>query len=116
MKNVLKLIAVFAFLFACVLSWLCFGNSEVSAQKSGAAPLYKKNCASCHGNDGQSKSFRGKLVKAQNLTDSAWQADVSDEHIFNAISNGRKKMPAFGKKLSEQEMNSLVAYVRGLKK
>jgi len=41
---------------------------------------------------------------------------VSDEHIFNVITNGRKKMPAFGKKLSKEEIDALVDYVRKLKK
>ncbi len=121
MKNILKQFVVFAFFLVCVSGWLYFGNSEVTAEKfsskkSDATTIYKNDCASCHGKDGQAKSFRGKLLKAQNLTDSTWQADISDEHIFNVISNGHKKMPAFGKKLSEEEINSLVAYVRKLKK
>ncbi len=118
MKNILKQIVVCAFFIACISGWLYFGNSDVTADstKSDAATLYKKDCASCHGKDGQAKSLRGKFLDAQNLTDSTWQTKVSDEHIFNVISNGRKKMPAFGKKLSEEEINSLVAYVRGLKK
>jgi mono/diheme cytochrome c family protein len=36
--------------------------------------------------------------------------------MFNSISNGRGKMPGFGKKFSEAEINALVAYVRKLKK
>jgi mono/diheme cytochrome c family protein len=30
--------------------------------------------------------------------------------------NGKGKMPAYGKKFSEQEINALVTYVRALKK
>jgi len=41
---------------------------------------------------------------------------VSDERIFNSIMNGKGKMPAFGKKLSEPEIDALVTHVRGLKK
>ena len=43
---------------------------------------------------------------------------VSDERIFNWIMNGRDiggNMPAFGNKLNEKEINSLVTFVRGLK-
>ena len=81
-----------------------------------AAAIYTKSCATCHGNDGRSKTLKGKLKSARNLTDPQWQADVSDERIFNSISNGRGKMPSYGKKLSEAEIDSLVSYVRGLKK
>jgi mono/diheme cytochrome c family protein len=91
-------------------------NNAASTSSSNAAAIYGRRCASCHGKDGTAKTFKGKLRSARNLTDPQWQADVSDERIFNSIMNGRGKMPSYGKKLSEAEINSLVAYVRGLKK
>jgi cbb3-type cytochrome c oxidase subunit III len=81
-----------------------------------ARALFAKNCATCHGSDGQAKTFKAKLNHARNLSDSAWQASVSDERLFNSITNGRGHMPAWGKKLTEAEISSLVAYVRQLKK
>jgi mono/diheme cytochrome c family protein len=87
-----------------------------SASPSSPGAIYAKRCASCHGKDGKSDTFKGKLRSARNLTDPKWQADVSDERIFNSITNGKGHMPSFGKKLSEAEINSLVSYVRGLKK
>ena len=85
-------------------------------QPAGAAELFLSRCASCHGKDGKAKTFKAKFNSARNLTDSRWQTEVSDERIFNSITNGRHKMPSFGKKLSEPEINSLVVYVRALKK
>ena len=87
-----------------------------SARPADAAELYFRKCASCHGKDGKAKTFKAKLNSARNLTDPEWQAEVSDERIFNSITNGKGRMPSFGKKLSEPEINSLVVYVRGLKK
>jgi cytochrome c6 len=81
-----------------------------------AAQLYAKHCASCHGNDGRAKTFRGKLKHARNLTDGEWQEKVSEERIFNSIMNGKEKMPAYARKLSQEQIESLVAYVRALKK
>ncbi len=101
MKNILKQIVVCAFFIACVSGWLYFENSKVTAaSKKSGATLYKKNCASCHGKDGQAKSFRGKLTNAEDLTNADWQVDVSDERIYNVIYNGRKKMhrPQFASK------------------
>jgi len=91
------------------------GGPVTSAPRS-AAELYSKNCATCHGNDGRAKTFKGKLKHGRNLTDPEWQNRVSDERIFNSIMNGKGKMPAYGKKLSEQEIDALVTHVRGLKK
>lgn len=87
-----------------------------SAAGRTAPELYAKTCASCHGKDGRAKTFKAKLNHARNLTDAEWQGRVGDERIFNSIMNGKGKMPASGKKFSEQEINALVVYVRGLKK
>jgi cytochrome c6 len=89
--------------------------TEVNPARTAAA-IFAKECATCHGKDGQAKTFKAKFNHARNLTDAQWQDGVSDERIFNSINNGKRKMPAFGKKLAEEEINSLVPYVRGLKK
>ena len=91
-------------------------GGSVSAYDKSATQLYSKNCASCHGRDGRSKTFKAKLNHARNISDPEWQERVSDERIFNSIMNGKGKMPAYGKKLSEQEIDALVTHVRSLRK
>jgi len=83
-----------------------------------ASQLYRRYCVSCHGNDGKAKTSKGKFSHARDLTDAQWQADVSDERLFNSIMNGRNvrgNMPAFSDKLNEREVNSLVTFVRTFK-
>ena len=83
-----------------------------------ASQTYRRYCVSCHGTDGKAKTSKGRFSHARDLTDAQWQADVSDERIFNSIMNGRNvrgNMPAFADKLNEQEINSLVGLVRELK-
>ena len=83
-----------------------------------ATQLYRRYCISCHGIDGKSKTSKGRYSHARDLSDADWQSDVSDERIFNSITNGRNvrgNMPPFGQKLKEDEINSLVTFVRGLK-
>jgi mono/diheme cytochrome c family protein len=77
---------------------------------------FKSKCAKCHGDDGRARNMRGKHEHARDLTDAKWQDDVTDERLFNSISNGRSKMPAFKHKLGEDQINALVTYVRGLKR
>jgi mono/diheme cytochrome c family protein len=88
-------------------------GTPVSART--AAELYSKHCASCHGKDGRAKTFKAKFNHARNLTEPGWQEAVSDERIFNSISNGRQKMPAFAKKITQAEIDSLVLFVRGMR-
>lgn len=99
-----------------MLIWLPVFASNVN--KPAASQLYRRHCISCHGSDGKAKTSKGKFSHARDLTDAQWQADVSDERIFNSIMNGRNvrgNMPAFSDKLHEKQVNSLVSFVRGLK-
>ena len=124
MKRFLKQLAVLVALVLFSVILIDAARSASSASDSSnsieldrsAAALYKSYCASCHGGDGRAKTFRGRLSHARDLTDAQWQDNVSDERLFNSISNGRGKMPAFGKKLSDSEIDLLVNYVRRLRK
>lgn len=96
-------------------------TDQTAATSASPAPreagaIFESKCATCHGKDGRAKTLKAKFNKARNLTDAAWQAEVSGERIYNSIANGRGKMPAFAKKLSRAEIEGLVGHVRSLKK
>jgi cytochrome c6 len=94
---------------------LIIGKVTIAASnQTSASAVYAKQCASCHGKDGRARTFKAKFNHARDLTDPLWQDEVSDERLFNSIMNGKKKMPAYRKKLSESQVNSLIAYVRTL--
>ena len=86
-----------------------------SSTAPDAASLFKSQCAQCHGRDGRAKTKRGRQTHTRDITNAEWQNDVSDERIFNSISRGKGKMPAFNK-LSDAQVDSLVSYVRRLRK
>ena len=114
----MKYVCLIVFLITAMAGVFANGVRSVPTAGSArsAAELYSKNCASCHGRDGRAKTFKAKLNHARNISEPEWQERVSDERIFNSIMNGKGKMPAFSKKISEQEIDGLVTYVRGLKK
>ena len=112
----LCLLAIFAIAFGVALTSRAMTGEASNSSARSAAELYTKYCASCHGKYGRAKTLKGKLNHARDLTDRAWQDDASDERLVNSIMNGKRKMPRFSKKLSEQEIDALVTYVRGLKK
>lgn len=122
MKRIVQRVAVVVALGVFFFIFVDAGGSAVGSVESAqaerdAVSLYKASCATCHGKDGRAKTFKAKLNGARNLADAVWQESVTDERIFNSISNGRgKKMPAFGNKYSQTEIESLVAHVRGFKK
>lgn len=119
MKRIIELIAVVVAVMLSTVIWPggmrpASGAANPALVQRGADTIYKSTCASCHGDDGHA-TLKGKLKGAPNLNSARWQEKTSDEHIFNVISNGQEKMPAFGKRLSQADIESLVAYVRRFK-
>src|SRR5690242_19191148 len=72
-------------------------NAGDSNHRIVASELFNQNCAKCHGKDGRAKTFRGRLVGAQNLADPEWQSAATDERMSDAIKKGPKAMPSFEK-------------------
>ena len=110
------LLATFATAYATLPATNYLSANAGTVPAINSAQLYAKQCAPCHGKDGRAKTIKGKLKHARNLTDAEWQERVSDERIFNSITNGKDKMPAYGKKLSQEQIEALVTYVRAFKK
>jgi len=110
----MRAISLGLFVLVCLSPFVFAGNDY----DRPASQLYRRHCVSCHGNDGRAKTSKGKFSHARDLSDAQWQADVSDERIFNSIMNGRNvrgNMPAFANKINEKEADALVNFVRGLK-
>lgn len=114
MKYTLSIFALALVLISA--SALSSSEARTLVNAQSVAASYNKHCASCHGRDGQSTTRKAKLNHARNLTDSEWQNRVSDERIFNSIMNGKGKMPAYSKKLSEQQIDALVTFVRAFRR
>jgi mono/diheme cytochrome c family protein len=115
LKNGCPALLSAALLVALVVFEANSSTRTESAYAADATSLYNRQCANCHGRDGRSKTSRGRRSHARDLTSGEWQDDVSDERIYNSISHGKGKMPGF-KKLSESQIDSLVSYVRRLRR
>ena len=85
------------------------------AQKRGGEEVYAQLCVGCHGPDGKADTDMGKQVKAADLTASAVQQQ-GDSDLAKVVKTGKGKMPAWGDKLSDDEIKSVVAYVKELGK
>lgn len=91
-------------------------NVSTSNSKQSGSELYARHCASCHGTEGRGETEKGREFDVPNIADAKWQKRHSNAKISKKIQKGGGGMPAFAKKLSQAEINSLVAYVRTLKK
>ncbi len=81
-----------------------------------AKAVYEQNCARCHGADGRGQTKLGELYNAPDLTNAKRLKRQGNKSLTALITRGRGGMPAFSKKLSRDEINALVGYVRSLKK
>ena len=90
-----------------------FINNSFAQKGTPAKTLYVNNCARCHGADGRSDTQLGKLYGAPDLTDKRVKR-TSRKRTANVIKNGDGSMPAFGKKMTTAEINSLVSYIKTL--
>lgn len=79
------------------------------------AALYKANCNTCHGPTGAGDTPAGKMMKAKPLGGADVQK-LTDAELITTITNGKNKMPSFGKKLSADDIKAVVTYVRTFKK
>jgi len=102
------------FQFAPASIFICLGilvlSSDARAQ-SDAAKIYQKNCVLCHATDGSGSSPSGKAMKAKDLRSHEIQ-EKSDAELAEFITQGKDKMPAFGKKLKPDDIKQLVSYMR----
>ena len=96
-----------------LLAALVFGSIgglavTLYATEPHPSDLFKEYCAKCHGEDGKASTPRGKKMSARNFTDAEWQAGESDEKLMKSVTEGKDDMPPFGKKLSAEQIQSLV--------
>lgn len=102
-------------LAACALV-LPAAVSSANQHLEKRSEVYQTNCSVCHGDDGKSQTEQGKAKKARDLSNKKWQESVDDARLVKSIQKGRDAMPAFGKKLTEAQVNDLVKEVRTLAK
>lgn len=89
-------------------------GSPLKAQETGES-LFKGKCGMCHGPDGSGKTMMGEKLKIPDLHSADIQKKT-DADLKTIISKGKDKMPAYEAKLSKEQIDQLVGYIRDLAK
>jgi mono/diheme cytochrome c family protein len=81
---------------------------------SAAKPVYNEYCANCHGDSGKGDGSDAMMYDPapSDLTEPKHMNHITDGEIFYQITQGRKPMPSFRKKLTEEQRWQLVILVR----
>jgi mono/diheme cytochrome c family protein len=87
----------------------------LNPQQAAGRKVYDAECSRCH----EAYSTRGKkgpglkgVLRGQYLPQSGLPAN--DERVNDIIRLGRKDMPAYGQKLSQQDVDNLLTYLHTL--
>jgi mono/diheme cytochrome c family protein len=105
-----------------LLVWLAptVGLAQTKGDPKAGKTKYEANCAGCHGKAGKGDGPAAATLnpKPQDHTDGKIMNSLTDQYLFDIIKNGGmavKKspiMPANNKKLNDQEIWDVVAYIR----
>jgi len=91
--------------YLVIAATACFGlSSQIAMAEIDAEKIYSNTCKMCHKID---KKKIGPAFSKMN----------SDPAVLKAtITNGRKMMPKFGKKLGEEKIDAMVAFIKETQK
>jgi cytochrome c5 len=112
MSQSLKAYAIFA---VCMLLISAVITPAAHAQGAAAETLFKAKCTMCHGADASGNTAMGKKFNIPDLRALEIQKKTKAE-LGTAIAKGKNKMPSFEGKITSDEINELVNYIRQLKK
>jgi len=100
-----RLAATALFLAACV---------PALAQQPGQA-AYSAKCAMCHGSDGTGNTPVGKAMKVRSFR-SPEDVKATDADLFKQTKDGVGKMQGYAGKLTDAQIQEVVAHIRTLQK
>jgi mono/diheme cytochrome c family protein len=85
-----------------------------AATVDAARPIYHDKCANCHGDTGKGDGpdANSYYPSPTSFVDAKHMNSLTDGEIFYQISEGRKPMPSFKKRLTEEQRWELVLLVR----
>lgn len=85
---------------------------------SAAAKFFEQTCAACHGMTGRGDGPAAVALnpKPADLGDPKFQVARTDVQLREVITSGKGVMAPFGKRLTKEQIEALVQYIRSLKR
>ncbi len=89
------------------------GSAHVALGTLPVGELFRQRCVKCHGADGTGSRTRERLPEIPDFTNPSWQARRTDSKLVASILDGKgEEMPPQRGKIGEEQVRSLVTYVR----
>ena len=104
-----------------ILTLALTGLVVSSAAAADAAENWSEYCSRCHAKDGSGNTKPGRKLKLKDYREAAVQAEMSDEDIIKYLidgvttDRGKEEMPSYKEKLTREEMDAMIPFIRALK-
>jgi mono/diheme cytochrome c family protein len=81
-----------------------------------AKSIYLDKCSNCHGDTGKGDGEDAMMYEPApaDLTDAKFMSKLTDGEMFYKLTVGKKPMPSFAKRLTEEQRWGMVIYMRSL--
>lgn len=115
-----KIISIAITLSMVFFPYLARAQGNVDKGKN----LFTQQCVSCHGPGGKGDGPAAMALKPKprDLTDKAYMAGLSDQHLLDVIKKGGAAvgksplMPSMGAAMKDNDIQDVVAFLRSLAK
>jgi cytochrome c5 len=97
-----------------IMLGMLLGSVRQAAAQDATPTLYKMKCQICHGPDATG-SPAGKKMLVKDFTSPDVQKQT-DAELLEIAKKGKNKMPAYGGKLTDNQLTELIKYMRDLAK
>lgn len=89
-------------------------GSVFGADLAAAKKIYADKCLKCHGETGKGDGPKADTLetKARDYTNKKEMAKFTDADLIRITKDGKKPMPGYATKLSDQEIADVIAYIR----
>lgn len=108
MKRSGRAFALAASAVLCAVIFSGCGRAAESAS-SPTGEIYRRNCAACHGPDGAGGQAGALLIPDLRAKGAR---EATDARLFERISGGGERMPAFRHTLTDEQIRDLVRHIR----
>ena len=90
--------------------------SSADADLVSIRPIYRDKCSACHGLTGKGDGHDASLYdpKPTDFTDASHMRGVTDGELFYKLTEGRKPMPSFRKRLTDEQRWRMILLLRTL--
>jgi cytochrome c6 len=97
---------------------IVFAGPVSAADVAAGQKVYKQRCLVCHGKSGAADTPMAKRFNPApaSFADSQYMKNRTDEELTKIIVKGKRPMPAYGRKLSDDQIQNVLAYIRTLAK